>query len=216
MIPDIEILTSRIKERLKAPLPGINAQTKLKPEIRIFSKETGDEKKAAVLTLLFPVNNRIHIAFIKRADYDGPHSGQISFPGGMFEKTDKNYIHTSLRESEEEIGVQKKDIKIIGNLSSLFVPISNIRVFPIVGYMNSTPEFKIDDKEVQRMILVPLSHLIKKENILWESRKFENVKYQIPYFNYKLDKIWGATAMILSEFLTVIEESVPDENSPQY
>ncbi len=216
MIPDIEILTNRIKERLKAPLPGINAQIKLKPEIRNFSKETGDEKKAAVLTLLFPINNRIHIAFIKRTDYDGPHSGQISFPGGMLEKTDKDYIHTSLRESEEEIGVLKKDIKIIGNLSSLFVPISNIRVFPIVGYMNSTPEFKIDDKEVQRMILIPLSHLTKKENILWESRKFENVKYQIPYFNYKLDKIWGATAMILSEFLTIIEESVPDENSPQY
>lgn len=216
MIPDIEILASRIKERLKAPLPGISSQIKLKPELRKFSKETSNEKKAAVLTLLFPIKNRIHIAFIKRANYDGPHSGQISFPGGMHEKTDKDYMHTSLRETEEEIGVVQNEIKIIGKLSSLFIPISNTRVFPVVGYMNFTPEFKIDNKEVQRMILVPLSLLYKKTNVFWESRVFENIKYRIPYFNYKSDKIWGATAMILSEFLTIIEESVPDENSPQY
>lgn len=216
MNSNIEILASFIEERLKTNLPGVQSQMKMSPEIRKFSEATEPEKQAGVLVLLFPVNNEIHIAFIKRSNYKGPHSGQISFPGGMFETTDESLIQTALRETEEEIGLKTKNIKLLGNLSQIYVPVSNTNIYPIVGYVNIHPKFGIDQQEVQRIIQIPVSHLQDKRNIHWESREFEKTKYKIPYFKYKRDKIWGATAMILSEFLAITEEFEPDVYFPQY
>lgn len=211
----IEILSELIRKRLKESLPGFEYQRLMSPEHRKFSADNHPVKKAAVLILLFPLNEVIHMAFIKRTRYNGPHSGQISLPGGMFEEKDLNLSNTALRECMEEIGIHQEDIHLLGNLSDLYIPVSDSEVLPFVGYTKICPSFIINKKEVQRMILVPLSHLLDKRNNSVEYHEFENQRYKIPFFNYKDDKIWGATAMILSEFLRTIEELEPDLSSPQ-
>lgn len=204
-----------IKNSLSGLLPGPSAQFRMAPKIRKMLTADIPEKKAAVLVLLFPCRNCISIAFIQRTRYDGPHSGQISFPGGVMEKVDKSYIDTAIRECYEETGVISKDIQVLGILSELKIPVSNFTVQPVVGFLDYCPEFKLDPREVEHMIIVPLSHLSDPGNILEETRIFKQETFKVPYFRYKNHKIWGATAMILSEFLTVIQGLEPDQYLPE-
>lgn len=212
----VETLSNRIAKRLKETLPGFEVQRRMSPKPRKYLDEHFPFKQAAILILLFPVNGAIHIAFIKRSIYDGPHSGQISFPGGVFEKEDVNLSNTALRESMEEIGIIPKEIHLLGNLSKLQIPVSLFEVMPFVGYSKSTPRFVIDPKEVQEIILIPLFKLADKNIISNELRVLGNTKYSIPFYKYNGHKIWGATAMILSEFLQIMEELEPNDCSHQY
>ncbi|MFB6306378.1 MAG: CoA pyrophosphatase, partial [Flavobacteriales bacterium] len=108
-----------------------------------------DAKTSAVLLLLFPTENHsLETVFIQRPEYDGVHSGQISFPGGGREIHDKNLKETSLRETREEIGVLDNEVSIIGNLSDLYIPPSNYLVTPFVGYTDKAPNFNPDSNEV--------------------------------------------------------------------
>lgn len=196
----------KLKENFcQKSLPGEAAQEQMSPGNRkLFSKKNSN-RPAAVILLIFPLKNKPHIAFIKRNTYDGPHSGQISFPGGMKEKEDPDLAVTALRECEEEIGVPAKDIRLIGKLSSLQIPVSNTFVQPYVGVLNYNPEFKKDPVEVDHIILIPLSHFTNPQSKDSEYRKFQGEDFSIPFFRFNQEKIWGATAMILNEFLEFME-----------
>ena len=135
------------------------------------------------------------------------HSDQISFPGGKFEKGDKNLIDTALRESHEEIGVPVKDIRILGTLTPLFIPVSNIEVHPAVGYILYEPVFKPDKTEVKSIIETPLDYLLRPDIVKKKTTVIQNMNIQIPYYNFNGRHIWGATAMILSEFLEIIKSN---------
>jgi 8-oxo-dGTP pyrophosphatase MutT (NUDIX family) len=204
---NLEHCINSIRKSLNNPLPGRTTQEQMAPPDRIrrlmMAPDKGNIQPAAVLILLFPLNERLYTVFIRRNEYPGPHSGQISFPGGKEEPGDNDAVATALRESAEEIGIQPEEITILGCLTPLYIPVSNFNVTPVVGYTAKEPEFAIDPQEVQYLIFVPLEELLRSENIDSEERSFLGETFQIPYFYHEGEKIWGATAMILSEFIEV-------------
>jgi len=186
----------------KTPLPGVSAHMQMAPSGRRpeLDKPVSDAVDSAVLLLLFNKDNQIHVTFIERAEYDGIHSGQISFPGGKAEPADADFSQTAIRETIEETGVQLP-VQIIGSLTDLYVPPSNFIIHPFVGYVSEIPVFMPDPDEVQSVFTVDLAWLASEKSGS-EYRFFHRGKWlSAPCFMADTHIIWGATAMILNEFL---------------
>jgi len=196
-----------LKEELKKELPGEKAQIKMAPGVRNHFKPKEKSKKAGVLILLYQKNRELFISFIQRTEYNGPHSGQISFPGGKIEKSDRNIIETALRESNEEIGINPELVEIIGQLTPLHIPVSNFLVYPIVGIYKEKPDFKIDPNEVKSIIEVKISDLLDPKNCTSKEFRYGDLSFNAPIYNPDNLTIWGATAMMLSEFLEILIEN---------
>ena len=195
--------SNRLRKALREPLPGEKGQMGMAPEFRGEEISSGDPKPAAVLILLFPLAENTGVVFIKRNVYNGPHSSQVSFPGGAWETADGSLEKTALRETREELGI-KGEIQMLGSMSPLHIPVSNFLVTPFVGWMDGHPFYRPDPTEVQYVIESNLSVLLNPDNIL--SEKWEQNKKSIvaPYYRVGDEKIWGATAMMLCEFLQVV------------
>ena len=165
-------------------------------------------KRGSVLILIYTENDEFLTVFIKRTEYKGVHSGQVSFPGGRFEPGDLNYEKTALRESQEEIGINISEVEIIGKLSDLYIPPSNFLVSPFIGFISSRPLFKMDKKEVAGIIEVPLNNLLEKSENHGTGyiKTSNNVAIQAPFYEVGGYQIWGATAMITSEFIAVVKK----------
>ncbi|HOK98021.1 MAG TPA: CoA pyrophosphatase [Bacteroidales bacterium] len=160
---------------------------------------------AAVLLLLYPIDDQPYFVLIKRTPDDlSPHGGQVSLPGGKFESSDITYLNTALRETSEEIGIPVNTIYTVGSLSSLIIPVSGYRVYPFVGYLNNKPVWSPNSSEVSYIIEVSIKELIQPENVHYETIIFEGNEHSIPYFKLVGEKVWGATAMILAEFKAII------------
>ncbi|SHN13410.1 NUDIX domain-containing protein [Cyclobacterium lianum] len=193
---------------LQQPLPGRAGQVRMAPipleEERFDQGRSAQARKGAVLLLFCSGPEGIMIPFIKRAIYEGVHSGQIALPGGKMDPEDPDLSYTARRETEEEIGVDRKSISIIGALSDLYIPPSNFSVRPFVGYTSDTPVFNIDPREVDRLVPCSLETLLhregKKEQLEINTR---GTTIKAPYYEINNEVVWGATAMILSEFLTI-------------
>ena len=194
------------------PLPGRPAQLKMAPSFRPETEPKDPYAKAGVMILLYPNQSDLSLVLIKRPEYEGVHSAQISFPGGKFEQSDPDLIFTALRETEEEVGVPSANIDFLGTLTSLYIPVSEIEVFPSVGYAIQKPSFKIDPAEVDYLIEVSLKDLMNPA--ILHSKKFSNIKYQgeIPYYDVQDNHVWGATAMILSEFMEIVQTLIATGN----
>ena len=199
-----EINKEKIRSLLNGDLPGERAQVKMRPADRLAYIDKDKCREAAVLILLYPDADSIHVVFIKRNEYNGPHSGQISFPGGMKELSDKDFMQTALRETEEEIGIAGSDIDILGNLSTFFIPVSNFCVYPYVGWYNKKPVFKPDKTEVQYLICPSLEALVHPENRKTGQFLRQGKPVTTPYIAIDKEMIWGATAMMLSEFIDLL------------
>jgi 8-oxo-dGTP pyrophosphatase MutT (NUDIX family) len=193
----------KIRKELEKPLPGKKHQFLMAPAIRRFPENEIAEKKAAVLVCLFKGRNDLQVALIKRTEYDGPHSGQISFPGGIYKNTDTSLEETALREAEEEIGIGREHAKVLGALSPLHIPVSNIIVYPYVAFYEHEPVFRVDEKEVSYMIIAGLKSFIDPENRKKEKWVLSGQEIEVPFFQLDSNKIWGATAMMLCEFITI-------------
>ncbi len=155
--------------------------------------------------------DKIKLPLILRPVYAGVHSGQIGLPGGRKEKADADFYETALREAKEEIGIDPADVTVIGHLSDLFVFASNHMVHPVVGYISQKPVFLTDPREVDQLIEVPLSTLLDKSirgitNIVVSG----SMEISAPYFGVDGHTVWGATAMMLSELLSIINELEED------
>ena len=161
--------------------------------------------RAAVLVPILEKNDQLHILFTKRTENVEIHKGQISFPGGHVDKTDKDLMETALRETQEEIGISPSKIEILGaiddsNTSTGFI------VTPYVGLLKSERNYIIEEAEIQRIIEVPLTYLM--DNKKWHKEEF-NHKGRIyigEYILYGNDKIWGATAKMLRQFLNLLSD----------
>lgn len=188
-------------------LPGLDAQIKMAPEIRQQEiKEMGQSKeaiKSSVLFLFYPgKDNQTATVFIQRPDYDGVHGGQISFPGGRYESQDINLANTALRESREEVGIEPGKVEIFGQLSDLYIPPSNFLVRPFLGFYPARPEFTIDPLEVAALVEVEVSAFFNRENNRAMPITMSNgMEIKTPCFSINGHIIWGATAMIISEFV---------------
>lgn len=195
----INIISSSLEN-----LPGKKVQYKMAPsdrELRVTIKKT---KKSAVLVLLTEKQNDIYITFIKRQEYNGVHSGQIAFPGGKHEKNDTNLTETVYRETEEEIGVSRNKIEIIGELSKLFIPVSAFDVHPFIAFTKEKLIYKKQDYEVKEVFELKLSDFSKASNIKTETVNKNDIDITIPFYLIDGYKIWGATAMIISELIELV------------
>lgn len=157
------------------------------------------------MATLFPKNKEWHVVLIERNPNDrDTHGGQISFPGGKAEPHDGTMLKTALRETEEEVGILQKEIKVLGKLSEVYIPVSNFNVYPFVGYLDFQPIYNIQEAEVYRVLEVPISHLkneaAKQRTTDIPINKLLTLK-NIPFYEVENKTLWGATAMMLSELL---------------
>jgi 8-oxo-dGTP pyrophosphatase MutT (NUDIX family) len=200
-----------LEDRLSRPLPGRSAQLKMSSLARIqelmrFSPPE-DARQSSVLILLYPLEGSIGLVLMLRPEYGGVHSGQISLPGGKFEETDESLIYTALRESQEEIGIDPGQVQIIGQLTEMYIPPSNFQVTPVVGYQSSRPVFTADPKEVAKIIEIRLDDLLDEKNRQMKNMKLSlGFSLKVPSYFINNNIIWGATAMILSEFREIVAE----------
>lgn len=228
MIPES---IAQIAHEINRQLPGSAAQYRMAPGNRAGAEVNlnppDDARLAAVLILFYPVlsprsdtetnrpaqpGTRLHIPMMIRPARTGPHSGQISFPGGAHESVDENLQETALRESQEEMGIHPANVHVLGTLSKIFVPPSGYLVTPYVGWSEARPNFVADPGEVEQILEIPVNHLLEPGNRKSEERDTKWGRTQIPFFAFQQNgtnatehKIWGASAMILSELLTILD-----------
>lgn len=213
-------LPQLLQKRLAQALPGRAAQLKMAhpkrfADLKMYENLPENHKVAAVLALVFQKNQIWHTALIERVRHPNDrHSGQISFPGGKKEPHDPSLADTALRETEEEIGVDKQGMQLLGQLTNLYIPISNFLVQPYVAWLPEYPRFKLQVNEVAGVLTPPLflfSERVGHRRIgdmdLGGGMKLP----QMPYFEVENRKVWGATAMILSELAAILEDLVVGE-----
>lgn len=200
----------QLRIELRKELPGPKVQLRMAPGIRLQSKIKTSAKKAAVLILLYPNEQSFFTVFIKRTKYLGIHSGQISLPGGKMEKNDFDIAATALREAEEEIGINRNDVEILGYLSQLLIPVSNMLVYPVIGYIPRRPGFYTHPGEVAELIETSIEEFLRPEVVQNKIEKILFTKAVVPFYNIHGNHIWGATAMIISEFTELLQRIKSD------
>jgi len=197
---------------LSEQLPGINAHILMAPAGRqpTLSPDyyiTKNPRKSAVMILVYPRNEEATLVLTKRHAYEGVHSAQVSFPGGKAEPEDKNLEYTALRETFEEVGITSENINVVMRFSDLYIPPSNFLVSPFLGILNEEPVFHPADYEVAEIVELPLRMLLDDtvlQNASLETSYAPLAK--VPAFNINGHIVWGATAMILSEFKEVLKK----------
>lgn len=207
---EIDFLKELLSKAFQNPLPGMDAHLHMSPlpvDMRRFSPKIPDNhRKSAVLLLFFPEDGKGFFPLIKRPVYPGVHSGQVALPGGKVEPNDPDVYFTALREAEEEIGIEAGKVEVLGRLSDLYIPTSNFLVSPVVGFLAETPYLVPEQKEVARIIRTEVSSIfqpqIRKRTQLDLGR---GLQLETPYFEIDGEIVWGATAMILSELIHLLE-----------
>ena len=202
---EFENLIFHLKQRMNNALPGEDSHKKMKvnyPEKIKFPFTINKAKPAAVLLLLYPNDNQIFFYLTKRTENLKYHKGQISLPGGSKERGE-TLLETALRETEEEIGVNKNGISILGNITPLFIPVTGFMMTPFIGFISKKPSIKLDSTEVADIFSVNILDLINNDKLI-TYRQIKGKNLNIPYFSLNNHQVWGATSMVLSEFKDII------------
>lgn len=204
-------LTRFLEKRVQMPMPGDSAHQRMKPKMAsgapLKLKHSTPPRKGGVLILLFEDQGTVKFPLIQRPSYDGIHSDQMALPGGRYEEEDRDQFYTALRESNEEIGVSKEKVEIIGNLSEFFVAASNYMVLPVIGKLNYKPTFIPEPREVADIVTPKISDLIDPNRLKEKEIVVRNAyRLQCPYFDLEDRTVWGATAMMLSELVEILKE----------
>lgn len=205
------MLIDLIKKALVGPLPGSEAQLLMAPSSRhtgIGESWQGNFRESSVLILFYPKDHIWHLPLIQRPVYNGVHSGQISLPGGKCEKQDAGYWETALREAGEEIGINPGDVTFLGKLTPLYIPKSNFYVFPQVGWLNYSPQLKPQPTEVDEIIEAPVNIFFDRQYRKTFSDNIRGTSLKAPYFDAGGRRIWGATAMIISELAESLQQII--------
>lgn len=220
---DIE---ARLRDALARELPGLDAQLRMAPHPRIGWNPHIPEglRSGAALLLVYPAvdagdaTHRLgsgdararptpHILLTVRAAGLRKHTGQVSLPGGAVDPGE-SFEAAALREASEEVGCGPSAVRVLGRLTSLQILVSGFLLHPIVGIVDERPDFRRAEWEVARILEVPIKHLqneaiVKRQK---QTRKFADatIEVDVPYFEIEGEKVWGATAMVLAEFLALI------------
>ena len=191
---------------LAKPLPADTAHALMAPRPRRQWPEgwnPAQARPAAGLLLVFPLDGRAHLVLTQRADTLGRHSGQISLPGGVIEPGEA-FEDAALREAHEEIAVAAGEVRVLGALTPIDIPVSGFRLHPIVGASDARPAFAPADGEVARILDVAVDDLMAPGAVISTTRERDGRRVIAPAFQVAGAEIWGATAMVLAEFLVVL------------
>lgn len=195
------------------PLPAEVSHFKMVPPFRqellkLQKKNIKNAKKAGVLALFYPDINRVtKLVLILRKTYNGVHSAQVGFPGGKLEPQDTSLQDAAIRETFEEIGVPVQDIRVIKQLSEVYIPPSNFYVLPFLGITQLTPSFIKQDDEVEAIIEVELQHILDDNRLITKTVSTSySVNVKVPAFKLNGHVVWGATAMMLSEIKDILKQ----------
>ena len=151
--------------------------------------------------------DKTNLILILRKTYRGIHSNQVGFPGGRLEIFDKNLKHTALRETEEEVGIPKEEVRVVKRLTKLYIPPSNFWVYPYVGLLEKTPNLIAQETEVEKILEVNIDELLDDRSLIQQKLSTsyaENI--EVPAFSLSGQVVWGATAMMLSELKELLKE----------
>lgn len=184
--------------------PAVDVPHLVRPRLRPDDLP-GEGRQAAVMVLLFPDGLDFHsdtnLVLTRRHDHLTNHAGQISLPGGRQEEGE-SLIRTALRESTEEIGVLAEKIEVLGKLNQVYVPPTDFTVVPFVGWHDDPPEFIRSESEVAEIIETSLEHLLRPETLVHGTINTEDgTELLVPYYQVEDHRVWGATAIILSELI---------------
>jgi 8-oxo-dGTP pyrophosphatase MutT (NUDIX family) len=200
----------KIRNNLKKPLPAQTSHKIMEALSAKYLDLKPDEntRKSAVLILLYPHEDQVYFPLILRPLYNGFHSGEIGLPGGRYELTDKDLIQTALRETEEEIGVKIEEIQVLGTLTEIYIGPSNFFVLPVVGYLPHRPDFIVDEHEVEEILEVRVNYFSDPSVIDSATIPIPNDLVLTPYYKVKDYKVWGASAKMINELLSVLDDNI--------
>ncbi len=215
-----ELSLEDIRRALAHPLPGVHAQLKMAPQPRpgrdLDLGVPADCRESSVLILVYPRADRLHFVLTRRTEMVQSHKGQISLPGGAREG-DESPAQTALRETCEELGVPLMGTEVLGCLSTIYIPHSNYCIYPFVAYRPDPPVFYADPVEVAEVLEVPLALLLDpsiRRVEYWSAPDFESPR-RVPFFSIHGQVVWGATAMILSELVSLLEREIEWQDSQE-
>ena len=212
-LPDV---VTRLEDAFTRELPGAAAQAHLAPIPRRQWPDGFREEQlrhAAGLLLVFPTridaqSQQAHILLTVRADALGRHGGQVSLPGGVVD-AGETFEQAALREAREEVGLSTDLVRVLGALTPLDIPVSGFRLHPIVGVSERRPPLTPDPREVARIIEPAIDALMAPDCVIHARRARDGVAMTVPGFHLEGVEIWGATAMVLAEFLSLLGWSSP-------
>lgn len=210
---DFQEFENKIVKITKMELLGEAVQFKMAPmerlaELKRIAHQKNTARKAGVLALFYPSEeNKTNLALILRKTYKGVHSAQIGFPGGKYEDEDGDLKETALRETEEEVGVKRDSVLVLKKLTDVYIPPSNFFVQPFLGITSVTPNFKIQEEEVESLLEIPLLHFMDDSIKTIQALSTSYAKnIEVPAFTLNGHLVWGATAMMLNEIREMLKE----------
>ena len=204
------LFIKNLLQAIEKGLPGENSHAKMAPLNRPLSSyaiKTADTvKESSVAIILYEKENQFHSILIQRPEYEGSHSGQISFPGGKKDLSDIDLEFTARRETFEEIGIPTTEGHLIGELTEVFIPVSGFLVKPFIYYHIALPELIPDQREVAEIVRFSINELLEDSSISSMEITFPTgiIQKNIPCFNLANKQVWGATALILNEFRDIL------------
>jgi 8-oxo-dGTP pyrophosphatase MutT (NUDIX family) len=204
---DYSFLLGRLRDALAQPLPGLSAHMGMAPQPRPGTDRILDPfldcRPAAVLVLFYPCGDDICLVLTRRTERLESHRGQISFPGGSMEPGE-DAIATAKREAMEELGIEPDAVEVLGQLSRLYIPPSGFCVYPVVAWTPISPVFRPSEEEVAEVLEVPVRHLLLPATRCEEVWEMRGARVRVPFYAVGPHKVWGATAMMLCELLSLL------------
>lgn len=202
-------LEARLRERLAGTLPGVEAQLRFAPVPARGGWKPGhfpaDARIAAALLLLYPEGAGVSMPLTVRASGLRQHAGQISLPGGATDPGE-TLAQAALREAHEEIGIDAGRVRVLGELTPVHVLVSGFTLHPVVAVTDTRPAFHPATGEVEEVLEVSIDDLRDASRIRHGTRLREGIAVEYPYFDLLGHQVWGATAMVLGEFICLLED----------
>jgi 8-oxo-dGTP pyrophosphatase MutT (NUDIX family) len=161
---------------------------------------------AAVLVPLFIKEGRPHVLLTKRSEFVEHHKGEISFPGGKLDPSDRNLLHCALRETSEEVGVSPEDVQVIGELDDFYTVATQFLVVPFVGIIPYPYEFRTSEREIADVLGVPLEIFFDPDRMTEVTWTLEGRPINVISYRWQGHNIWGATARIMQHFTEILAE----------
>jgi 8-oxo-dGTP pyrophosphatase MutT (NUDIX family) len=166
-------------------------------------------RPGAVLILLYPDGDDLCLPLTVRSDRLPNHRGEVSLPGGATDPQDDGPAATALRECWEELGVAPEGVEVWGVLTPIYIPPSNFCITPVAGFSGRPPALVLNRDEVSAVLTVTLRALLDPQRVMVEQWTLRGVEVQVPFFAIGGHKVWGATALILSEFVARLRRAIP-------